>query len=209
MVHSQQVQFDIGGILRQSWTLYTGNLGVFLGGFVLIGVILGAANYALLAGSLVLQGPLMLGLYGAALKDVRGGHSEFGELFSGFQRFLPAFLANLIFSIFAVIGFVLCVLPGLFVTVLYLPLFCMLSDDTTNNAWGVMERTRGHVMANLGQWVILGLVLFAINVAGALACGVGLLVSAPVSLLAIALAYEQSTAGAVASLPGGEAPVNG
>jgi uncharacterized membrane protein len=207
MAQSPQVQFNIGDILSRSWKLYTGNLGVFLGGFVIIAVILGAANYALLAGTIVLQGPLMLGLYSAALKEVRGGHSEMGELFNGFQRFMPAFMVNLILSIFATIGFVLCVLPCFFVVILYMPLFCLLADDTTSDWWGTMERTRALVMDNLGQWLILGLVLIALNVAGALACGVGVFVSAPLSILAVALAYEQSMANAVIVVSAEEAPL--
>lgn len=201
MSHAQSVQFDISGLIREAWDRYTANLGVFLGGFLLIAIILNVANYAFFVGSLVLQGPLMLGFYYAALKQVRGGHSEIGDLFTGFQRFLPAFLANLVFSIFAGVGILLCILPGIFVIILYMPLFCMLADDVNNDWWGAMERTRALVMDNLGQWVILFLVIFALNLAGLLACGIGVLVTAPMSLLIIAQAYNQSVAGAIPPMP--------
>ena len=194
MAETKRVEFNVGALLSRAWELYKGNLGVFLGGVILIGVVLGAANYFFFAGTIVLQGPLMLGLCGAALKEVRGGHSDLGDLFSGFQRFLPAMLANLVMSLFIAIGFILLVLPGIFVSMLYMPLFFMLADDATNNWWAVMERTRTRVMDNLGQWVILGLVLIGLNIAGAIVCGIGLLVTAPMGLLMIALAYEQSMA---------------
>jgi len=58
-------------------------------------------------------------------------------------------------------------------------------------------------MNNIGQWVILALALFVFNLAGLLLCGLGVLVTGPMSYLMIAMAYdlEQSAVIDVAATP--------
>jgi uncharacterized membrane protein len=52
-----------------------------------------------------------------------------------------------------------------------------------------LGRSKDLVMAHLGDVVVLWLVLLVLNLVGALACGVGLFVSLPVSMLALARAH--------------------
>ena len=67
-----------------------------------------------------------------------------------------------------------------------------------------LGRSKDLVMAHLGDVVVLWLVLLVVNLAGALACGVGLFVSLPVSMLALARAHallSAEPASIPASLP--------
>jgi uncharacterized membrane protein len=193
---ASQPQFDIGQMLSRSWQVFTANVGVLLGGLILFALIQVAVNGALAlvslpaVGPLIIGGPLTLGYAAVSLRLVRGERVEFGDLFMGFQRFLPAFLANLIIGIFVAIGTFLCVIPGLVVAVLYgITFFFMF--DRNQDFWPAMESSRQTVMEAFWPWCLVWLVLFALNLGGAIVCGVGLLLSIPVSALMLALAYDQ------------------
>lgn len=197
---ASQPQFDIGQLLSRSWQVFTANVGILLGGLVLFIVIQAAVNGVLAlaslpaAGHLVIGGPLTFGYSAVSLRLIRGERVEFGDLFVGFQRFLPTFLANLLISIFFTIGTFLCVIPGLVVAVLYGITFLFMFDRN-QDFWPAMESSRQTVMEGFWPWCLLWLVLLALNLAGAIVCGVGLLISIPVSALMLAQAYDQVAGG--------------
>ncbi len=148
-------------------------------------------------GSLVqcaVSGPLMLGFAGMALRAARGGSPQFPDLFLGFQRFLPAFLANLIITILTFIGCLLCILPGIFVGMIYCLTWFYMSDRKLD-FWPSMEASRQKVMESIGSWVPIFLVVVLLVIAGALLCGVGLLVTVPIAFVMLALAFDQANGG--------------
>jgi uncharacterized membrane protein len=138
---------------------------------------------------MILSGPLVLGLFKMARLAVRGEPIEIGELFSGFQRFLDAFLANLLITIFTIAGSILCIIPGILISIAYLPTYLFMLDEKLA-FWDAMEASRKMVMNNPVQWIILWLVLCLFNIVGMLACCAGLILTGPISLLVITLAYD-------------------
>ncbi len=186
---SGSVQFDFGALLKQAWQLFVANAGLLLGAYVLLGLIgVIAGSLSMQLANLVLAGPFSLGLATICLKTARGQQVEFAEAFSGFQRFPPAFMANLLMLVFTTIGLVLFILPGIFVMIIYMfTYFCMCAENL--DFWPAMERSRTMVMANIGPFILLFFIVIAI---GAIACGIGLFVSLPVTVLLIALVYDQA-----------------
>ena len=202
MANPAQPNFNIGDMVGQSWKIVQNNAGILIGGAALLIIIqsvistilqkiLGAGGLA----QLILGGPFLLGYFGVTLKAVRGGKPAFEDLFSGFQRFLPAFVANLVISILTGIGFILCILPGIFVAMIY-SLTYLYMHDRRLDFWPAMESSRQTVMAALGAWVPLYLVFILLCIVGALACGVGIIVTAPIAVVLLTLAYEQVSGGA-------------
>lgn len=190
-------QIAVGELLKDAWGIFQENVVLLLGGFAILIVVNAGAN-ALTWGiaGIVIGGPLMLGYVTVVMKLIRKQPAEFGVVFSGFQRFLPAFLANLLISIFAGIGLLLCIVPGLFVGLIYLFTFYFMVDRE-DDFWPLMEASREKVMGNLGQWVILGLALLALNIVGSIPCGIGLLVTGPMTAVALGLAYDRTESVAV------------
>lgn len=187
-----QPQWELGDLFNAGWDLFKKNVGLLIGATLLFWLVMAGANMFTwgLAG-LVVGGPLTLGLFALILKIVRGEQAEIGVMFSGFQRFLPALLANLLISVFVGIGIVLCVIPGLIVMALYMLTFLYMYDKGMD-FWPAMEASRQQVMANFGKWLVLGIVIVALNLVGSIPCGLGLLVTSPLSMLMIALAYERT-----------------
>lgn len=192
---SGPVVFPIMDMIKDSWRIFSENIGILLGGMIVLYVILIGANYLTLGiAGIVLGGPLMLGYYSCVLKIIRREPVEFGNLFDGFKQFLPAFLAALIMSVFIGIGTLLCILPGLFLTICYMLTYFYLYDKNLD-FWPAMEASRTTAMANLGQFILLFLAIIVLNLIGALACGVGLLITAPMSAIVLGLAYERVEGG--------------
>jgi hypothetical protein len=109
---SNPVEFNRGVVrpmecLREGWQLIRNDYWLFVG-ISLVGVLIAGAV------PLVLQGPMMCGIYLCLLRKAEGKRVSFEMMFKGFDRFLPSLIATLITSIPGlVLAFISC---GLFVT---------------------------------------------------------------------------------------------
>jgi uncharacterized membrane protein len=182
--------FEPGQIVGQSWEVFKNNVGPLLGGFLVLGIILSVSSMVPFA-PLVLTGPFLLGFYKMVQTAAQAHPVDFADIFSGFQKFLPAFLACVLITIFSSVGLIFCIVPGILISILYMPTFLfILNEDLA--FWDAMEASRKMVMDNLGPWIVLALILAGLNLLGALVCGLGLLVTGPMSAIAIALAYDRN-----------------
>jgi uncharacterized membrane protein len=197
------------------WRSFTANLGPLLGiagAVVLANLGISALNWVLgdglitsaffsIATSLVSM-MISLGLIRAALAIVDGWKPEIAELSStdGIGVYL---VASVIVSVVVGIGLVACVLPGLVAAFLF-QFYGYAVVDRRADAYSVAAnadpiaalRTSFQVVTkNLGSVLVLALVSFAINLVGALLCGIGLLVSLPVTAIALAYAWRAFTGG--------------
>jgi uncharacterized membrane protein len=114
---------------------------------------------------------------------------EFNLLFSGFSRFPDAYLVGLLIGLFALVGTLFCVIPGVVIKFCYASSFLFMNEKNLS-FWDAMEASRRMAMNNAGQWVVLALALFAFNLATVVTCGLGLLVTAPMTFIIIAMAYD-------------------
>lgn len=94
-----------------------------------------------------------------------------------------AFFASL--GVFYLLLFIITIILHL----LYLFPYFLIADRKML-FWDAMEASRKRVMQNLGGFFLFVLALGGINLLGMLACGVGILVTAPVTWCAIAAAYR-------------------
>ena len=184
----RQPQFSPLDLIKGSWDPMMANAGPMIGGVLLFAVISMAAG-TIHFGGLLVQGPLTYGLYVLALGITRGRSVEFSELFTGFQKFVPTFVAGLLIGLFTLIGSFLCVIPGILVAILYLPTYLYMIDEGLD-FWPAMEKSRTVVWENLGQWALLFVALVLLNIVGLLCCGVGLVLTGALSILTITKAYE-------------------
>lgn len=137
----------------------------------------------------ILSPVLGVGYYFVAFQIARGRSYGFGDFFNGFKKFLPVFLTALVSSVLIGLGFILLILPGIYLAVSYLfaQLFVV---DKNLNFWSAMETSRKVITKKWFSFFGLILLLALLNILGAIILGIGLLVTIPLSACVIAAAYE-------------------
>ena len=144
-------------------------------------------------------GPIFRGGFDLAMLRVyRNDISvSLGDLFAGFPKAVPLFLTGLLFGIIVVMGFILCIVPGVILSLGLWPAFLLVMEDDLDpiaalkGAWAL---THGHKL----QLLILSLVCGLVFMVGFLACCVGVFVAGPVAQIAWVGAYDAMRGGAQA-----------
>ena len=172
-----------GRWISQGWEVVKTDIGLFMGLTVLY-VIVGSV------GSVLTHGPMQLGFHLACMKKLVRGRTEIGDLFQGFNYFVAAFVAALLIAVFATIGTLLCIIPGLVVAAVYMFTYLFIADKRLE-FWPAMEASHALVKNDYVGFVLFLLGLCLLNIVGALCCIVGLLVTIPISMMAITIAYRE------------------
>ncbi len=152
--------------------------GVFIIGWTSI---LGAPVYTV----------LMAGLYKYFLKLIRAESPTLGDAFAGFgPSFGQLVLLGLIEGTVVLIGFVLCFIPGLYLSIAWF--FAMpLVIDKRMDCWSALELSRKTV--NKHWFVVFGFLIVygLLSMSGILACCLGMLVTMPIGVAALMYGYER------------------
>lgn len=190
---SATTSLNIQQYIQHAWRMFSENLGAFLG-FTLTLFAVWLATSMVDAGSSLLfssiAAPFYAGYSIVAFKLMLQQPVQFNDFFRGFNYFLPLFLASLAGSIVVTIGFILLLLPGIYLAVSYM-FTTFLIIDYRMEFWQAMEISRKIISHNWFAFLLFALVLFLINLLGALAFGIGLLVTLPVTSCAVAVAYKE------------------
>jgi hypothetical protein len=137
----------------------------------------------------VIAVPLNAGFFVVSAKLLKNQVPEFADFFSGFKLFPQLALLGIVSSIIILLGFICLIIPGIYLVVSYV-FAIMLVLDRGLTFWPAMETSRRSVQTGWFKIFGLLLLLFLLNIAGILALGVGLLVTAPLSHCIIAVAYD-------------------
>ena len=129
------------------------------------------------------------GLVRAALTIVNGGRPEPGSVFS-FENIGPFVVGAILFGLLVGVGLVLCIIPGLILGALFgFWSFACVEQDL--DGVSALKRSLELTRANFGQVILFGLAYIGVNIIGAILCGIGLLVTIPLSYVAAAHFYRQ------------------
>jgi uncharacterized membrane protein len=190
---------DIGACLNRAWDLYMKEFGALFGVTFLVMVLDTAFLYATRQVSFytgiymvnaLIQTPLTAGLFWFYLKKIRGETAGVEDLLAGYRMAaMPLVLAALVQGLLIGIGTLFCVLPGLFLGLIW-AFTTPLIIDKRLEFWPAMETSRIAVMQDIVPFLLLFLLATGIFLSGILACGVGFIFTAPLSLLVVAYAYN-------------------
>ena len=132
----------------------------------------------------------MAGLFKYYLKLIRGEMPTVSDAFSGFgSRTGQLILLSLVQMTLVVLGYMLCIIPGIYLTVAWyfaIPLVI----DRNLDFWPALQLSRRLVSKH---WFIVFaamLVFGLVAMIGIIACGIGILVTMPVGTIALMYAYE-------------------
>ncbi len=206
---ARDYQLGIGHCIGRGWDLVMANFWLTVGASVLV-YLLAAAVGSTGIGGLLLNFVLFGGLNWMFLKLIRGQRAELGDAFVGFSAaFLPLLLFSLISQLLTGVGFVFCILPGIYLVVAWQLFTALLILDKRMEFWPAMELSRKVVTHHLWQVFGLFMVCILLMMAGTLVFCIGFLLALPVTTAAIVYAYEDifgARPGPGASAPGPMAP---
>ena len=185
--------------LGMGWAVFKEDIGNFILITLIAGALASVANF-------VVVGPLLAGMFIAVKRRMLYGQTDLMDLFAGFNLFIDAFLIGILTTLFAFVGLLLCLFPGFIVTAFYL-FACLFLVDRKLGFWDAMESSRRLVVRDLLGYLLFVLLLMLFNLLGLILLGVGLLVTIPVSVAAIAVAYQEQVGFMAAPMPA-PGPVN-
>ena len=166
---------SVGVCLSGAWSLFRKNALTHVVSSLLVAVVGGMS-----AGLLV--GPMVVGYLRMIDKERHGEPTQIGDVFRGFDDFVPAFVAGLISSLVVSLGFMLCFIPGLLILALpTVALYRVAQGERDgvaafNQAWRIVTK-------NLGAAFWCAFVLSIVGGLGVLLCWVGVLVTAPLAMI--------------------------
>jgi uncharacterized membrane protein len=181
----------LGDYFKTGWGLFkqyhTGFLGFCLL-YLVIQLILNSIPVVGKVAAAVVSTPLLMGNFFVSAKLLEGQTPEFRDFFAGFQYFLPLLLLTLVAGLFIGIGMVLLIIPGVYLAVAYM-FASYLVIDRGLDFWPAMELSRRTVTPRWFGYFAFVLLVALLNIGGALALVLGLLVTIPVSMCAVTAAY--------------------
>jgi uncharacterized membrane protein len=175
--------YDTGDTLIETTT------STLTGGGIAV-LILGAIIQIAVKGAIASAG------YGGLLDIANGQPVSIGSFFRP-RNITAVVVAVLIVDILTVVGLVLCIIPGLAVMLFAWFTTVAIVDRNLSPIDGI-RASIDIVKANFGQVLLAALTFMALIIVGALLCGVGLLVAAPVAYLFLVYTYRMLSGGSVA-----------
>src|SRR6266404_8561722 len=184
-------ELNIRSCLRRGWALVRGDFWPIAGISALITVLWAVTNSSgavissgngqpTAAGSLLgllVNGPLLGGLCLFFLKRIRGETTTVDTAFSGFSnRFLHLFLAYFVSFVLIALGFICCVLPGIYLLVAWI-LTLPLVIDKGLDFWSAMELSRRIVSRHWWKFLGFAIILLLLTLAGMAVFLVGLFIA--------------------------------
>lgn len=165
----------IKGGLGDAWALLKPNVVTFAIAFLLAAII-GSVSFG------ICMGPMMGGLIGMVLKAKRGEKVEIGDVFKGFERFVDYLVVSLVGIVPIIGGFI----------VMWAMPYCVdkKADFMTSIKFGL-----NFLLKNIVPTIIALVIGFVLYIVGAIACGIGLLVTIPLFMHYTTLFYLANEAG--------------
>ena len=128
--------------------------------------------------------PLMVGIMMLAINYSRGENIEFKSIFNYYHLMGKVALAGLLIYIMTVIGFVLLIIPGIYLSIAYIFTLPLIADKGMD-VWEAMELSRKSVTKHWFKVFGLFFLLSLIMALGALALGIGLIWAVPLLFITL------------------------
>jgi uncharacterized membrane protein len=170
-----------GKWIGEGWELVKQDMGTY---------VLMALIFTLLNSVPFIQGPLIAGFHIYTMKKLNGRPAEFGDLFKGFNFFIPTLVASLLIGLFTFFGALACLVGALVVAAVYKFTYLFIIDKRMD-FWPAMQASHAVVKNDYFGFTMFLLLAALVNCLGFLCCIVGLLVTIPVTFAAITIAYKE------------------
>lgn len=193
----------IGEAIQFGWDTFKANVGLLLAVQVAAILAEGVVNaamewwerfggfheYAMAIAHLVVTMIIQLGFVKISLKFRDGEKVEFANMFDSFNVLAQFLIAGVLVGLAVAFGLIFLIVPGIIIAIRFLFTGYTIYDEERGPIEGIqrsIELTRGYGF----DLFLFGMLLFGINLLGVICLGIGVFVSGPVTLLAIAHVYR-------------------
>lgn len=180
-------------LMAQARNRLDGNWGLGVLAMLICGGINLASSMLPFAGgviSLLVGGPIALGLAILFLAIARSEGAQWGMLFDGFRRFGDALGAYLLVAIFTLLWTLLLIVPGIIAAISYSMTYFILRDDHSVGPLDAIRRSKKMMQGNKWKFFCLQWRFFWWTLLCVLTCGIGFLWLQPYIMTSAALFYE-------------------
>jgi hypothetical protein len=191
--------FSIGEVISEAWAKTNGAKGtLWLGLLFYVLVIVAVSIPFTIAKAEILSQivqtivgmPLFAGLYIIGVKKALNRPTKATEVFAYFGKFLPILVMVILLYVMVAIGFLLLIIPGIYLCVAYafaLPLVV----DKNLGAWEALEASRKAVTHHWFKFLGLYLVMLLIMLISMIPLGLGIIWTFPMLMIAYGILYSR------------------
>jgi uncharacterized membrane protein len=180
-------------LMAQAKEALTGNWGIAIGAYLICLLIMTFIQFIFVLGtiaSLIIGGPIALGMAIFTLNIARNQNLEISQIFNGFNRFVVALEAFLIMLVFVILWSLLLIVPGIIAALSYSMTFFILVDNENMKATEAIDQSK--IMMQGKKWKLF--CLFLRFTGWMLLCiltlGIGLIFLVPYMQVSLAKFYE-------------------
>jgi ABC-type amino acid transport system permease subunit len=205
-VLASDVQLSIGSCFSRAWTLVMSRFWLSVGASFVIFMLTWISGTFFVVG-LLLGYVLLAGLDWMFLRLIRGHPTGFEDAFAGFKSaFVQLMLFSLVSQSLMLVGLLCCVLPGIYLMLIWLIFGPLLVLDKGFDFWPAMEVSRKVVNRHFWKVLLFFLVSLLVLLAGVLCFVVGFFLALPLVTAATVYAYEDTFGSRRMELPPSPSP---
>ncbi len=198
--------FSITGVLKEGFRRNEGVKLIFIGAviiYIVISLIVGTIlnfifpethselnTYIASLLEMLFTLPIIIGIMMLGIKRARDETLEISSIFDYFGMVIPIILAYIAMTILIVLGFMLLIIPGIYLAVSYAFTYTLIVDKGLD-VWEAMELSRKTVTTQWLKFFGLSLACGVIIFLSAIPFGIGLIWTIPMSYIAYGLLYHR------------------
>lgn len=172
--------------LKGKWGLAIGTL--FLNGLIVaIGSNIPFVGFLI---SIVITGPMTLGVAIFALNISRNTNPKLENIFDGFKNFGQAFIANFLVGLFVILWMLLLIVPGIIKAYSYSMVNYILADEPNIEPMAALRKSQAMMDGNKLKLFYMHCFFFLLALACILTLGIGFLWLTPYTHVVTAKFYE-------------------
>jgi uncharacterized membrane protein len=179
-------------LMRMARKSLQGRWGLAIGTFLIYTIILGSFGALRTAGlvSLLITGPLTLGVAMFSLSLARGKEARLEQIFDGFKFFTTALVTHLLMLLIIILWSLLLIIPGIIAALSYSMSFYILADHPSLTARQVLDRSKSMMYGYKLKLFGLFLRFLLLALLCVLTLGIGFLWLTPYVHVTTAVFYE-------------------
>lgn len=172
--------------LSGKWGLAVGTFLVYM---LIVGAVLAVRTSGVIA-SILITGPMMLGIATFSLTLSRNQDAKLEQIFEGFKNFGTALTAYVLMVIFIFLWMLLLIIPGIIRAIAYSQVFYIIAEDPSISAMDALRKSKEMMYGYKWKYFFLGIRFMGWALLCILTLGIGFLWLTPYMQVSYANFYE-------------------